>query len=640
MPSSIKLTTAEHRAWRVNKAQWVSPEGVVLRAVTPEEEKAIFPAVERTKAVGKTQSYPLTVVYRQEDPDSGVIYEQKTQMEATVRVTITGRERHNYVLDVFVNGCRYVKGREIIEKRMLATHGECNLHGPNGKRIRVIRNPLIKRPSYSESMRNAPHPDNCGCRAWKDKGSPGRHHAACEWNSKAPPHERAQPFLQTVERTIVESPEPLESLAFDPTALRRAGVPLEKPSARTILVPPPAQRMAPAAVVRQPTLPGQIIYADPTLEAPQYAVAAPLSEHEVQVTRTQSPAKVERAAYAPSACPDDCRGLRRPAAAWRWPEGRKPEKGQHHPLCEYDGAYRARTRVGQRWMIYDLVRRTEIREATADEVVRSELELQKHGTRSLAIAGTIYALVQSGPVEPSLPRQAAPVLTSGQEAASKQAAADARRSAAEERRQELLDESDLPAVPQPRSLGRVVEAVRDPRVETQDAFEAVDEMTALRARLAELEARELLRQPIGAVAATPPPFALAPVQAAAIARPADYLRNELGLVGHQQATDDIATGPVMLVDPEPFIDPMIARRSSPASAFRPKGFVPPDLPGHAAPPAPASEPPEAVSNALLDADETVLDGGSEAEGEGEGEPTGEWLPEPPRLDHPGEQPSA
>src|SRR6187551_3998217 len=78
MPVTVKLSTAEHRAWRVNKAQWVSPQGIVLRAVTAEEEKSLFPAVERTKAMGKTQSYPLVVVYRTEDPESGAIYEQKT----------------------------------------------------------------------------------------------------------------------------------------------------------------------------------------------------------------------------------------------------------------------------------------------------------------------------------------------------------------------------------------------------------------------------------------------------------------------------------------------------------------------------------------------------------------------------------
>ena len=239
MPSSVKLTTAEYRAWRVNKAQWVNPEGYVLRAVTPEEERALFPAVERTKQIGKTQAYNLSVVYKHEDPDTGRETESKTAMEAIVRITPTGRERHNYIADVFVNGCRYVKGREIIEKRMLATHGECNLHGPNGKRLRVIRNPTVRRPTYTESQRVAPHPDNCHCRGWKDRGDPGRHHAACNWNDKAPPHERALPFQPVAEPTMIDSPEPLESLAFDPNGIRSKPAPVERPRPGRVIPPPP-----------------------------------------------------------------------------------------------------------------------------------------------------------------------------------------------------------------------------------------------------------------------------------------------------------------------------------------------------------------------------------------------------------------
>lgn len=614
MPISVKLSTAEHRAWRVNKAQWVSPEGVVLRAVTPEEEKALFPAVERTKRMGKTQSYPLEVVYRQEDPDTGQVYEQKTQMEATVRITRTGREQGSFIADVFVNGCRYVKGREIIEKRMLATHGDCNLHGPNGKRIRVVRDPRVRRPTYSESQRSAPHPDNCHCRGWRDKGEPGRHHAACDWNAKAPSNERALPFQPQAEvQPLVDSPEPLESLAFDAATVGRPTTPYAPGRVGPLVVPPPRS----AGPVRQP-----LEYANvPSLTTPE----APIVR-----TKTVQPKAVE--VFPPSRCPLDCRGLKNPAAAWKWPPGRRAEKGQHHPVCEHDSAYRAEQRGSERWMIYDMARQTEIREASTDEVTRSELELQKNGTRSVNIGGTLFAVVQSGAARTAAMRRPrsrpAPVEVEREEPIVTATPGPSRQAIAEERRQALLEASQLPPVLSSRESRSAEPAV------------VTDEITALRARIAELERGQLLREPIGpGVARTEGPSLLStgPV----VAPPADYLRNELGLVGHQQATDDIAPGPVELVDPEPFIDPL-AHRGQPPSALRPRGFVPPALPGVTGTPVPVVVVvPSEAAESEPDVEEDDSEGGDGEDDEilanGDEARVVDWTPEP-SLESPVEQP--
>jgi hypothetical protein len=271
--------------------------------------------------------------------------------------------------------------------------------------------------------------------------------------------------------------------------------------------------------------------------------------------------------YPPSTCPEDCRGARNAGKAWRWPAGRKPEKGQHHPLCPHDAAYRAKQRGDKRWMIYDLERRVEVREATATEVTQSELELSRSGTRSVAIAGRIYAVVQSGQVEP--PREKKPL--AGASVRRMQNTNLARHQA---RRAELLQQSQLPSVPQ--------------------AYQSESEEVAeLRARLAALEGRTMGQLPVGAPPVPLPPDALRPVplpaRAAPVTHPADHLRDGLGLVGHQQATDDIPPGPVMLTEPEPFVDPLAQRAATSSAArppvdyhpgaVRPKTFVPPPPPG-------------------------------------------------------------
>lgn len=553
MPSNVKLTTAEFRAWRVNKAQWVSPDGYVLRAVTPEEERTLFPAIERTKLVGRTQSYDLTVTYKHEDPETSRVVETQQAMQAIIRITLTGRERHNYVIEVFVNGCRYVKGREIIEKRMLATHGECNLYGPNGKRLRVVRNPALRRPTYSESQRSAPHPDNCHCRGWKNKGDPSRHHAACNWNEKAPPNERALPFEPVVEPTaIVDSPEPIESLAFDPQSVRNVPAPVD----RSRLPLPPSAVLAPGAP-RPRVVSGPLQRPPTVVEPPVYAgVPTALPPEQPLLRSTTPPPAPVRGIHGPNDCPEDCRGVKTPGKAWRWPAGRRPERSQHHPLCPYDAGYRRKTRGDQVWMLYDLERQAEVREATVDEVTQSEVELSRSGTRSITIAGKIYAVVQSGEEKPAPPPPRPPAPQSHAE-----------------KRQAALVASRLPTVPMTEEAAATSEASLVARLE---------------ARIAELEGRTAGQMQVNAPPVSSLPIRLTP--SAPVGQPADYLRNDLGLVGNQQATDDIAPGPVLLDEPEAFVDPLARAEEVTPSAprrpvdyhpggTRPKGFVPPPPPG-------------------------------------------------------------
>lgn len=56
-------------------------------------------------------------------------------------VTFVGSKR---VVTVFHGKLRYATGREVLAARLLADHGECVLHGRNGKCISVLRDPLIR----------------------------------------------------------------------------------------------------------------------------------------------------------------------------------------------------------------------------------------------------------------------------------------------------------------------------------------------------------------------------------------------------------------------------------------------------------------------------------------------------------------
>lgn len=604
MKGHVKLTTAEHRAWRVNKAQWVSRKGVVLRAVTPEEEKAIFPITERVKRTGRSETLPTKVVYKVQGPQ-GQVVEQAHDMDVMVRATRTGRDAQAFLLDVFVNGNRYVKGREIIAKRMLARHGECILFQPNGKRLIVVRNPKIARPTYSESQRAAPHPDHCPCRAFSDRREPGRHHIACEWNSKAPPHEQATPLvIEQPATALIDSPEPLEALAFDPAVVAPGGADRfgrqvmagSPPPARYAPPPPPSssEAVAPPSVaygvraaaragvaIAEPLAPAQANQ-HPTLGAPMYAVV-PSSPALTTSTLAQNPRRGTLEVYSPEQCPEDCRGMRDPAMAWKWPVGRRMDRGHHHPLCPHEGAYQQRFGAGRRWVLYDIERKVEVREATVQEVAQSEVELQRSGTRSLTLGGRIYAVVPTRPVAAVAPVAAAPRRA--------ETAAEF-----ELDRQQALEVSGLPTVP---VAARPTVVVRGP------AEDPMSELERLRARVLELERGATLAAPVGPgtyYEPAAPSYQHAALEPRPVGTAADHLRAPNGLIGNQLIGDDIPQGEVQLFDPEPFVDPLpamqVARPVAPApyhpGVVHAGGFVPPPPPEERDEPAAvevAAEPP-------------------------------------------------
>lgn len=586
MPRTVKLTSADARAWRENCAQWVSPKGFVLRAVTPEEEKALFPALERVKQFKVSGVCNVEAVYKVADPATGGVREQRVPMEVMVRVTKTGRDQNSFLYDLFVNGNRYVKGRDVLRSRILEKHGECILQGPNGKQLTVLRDPTVSRPTFSESQRSAPSPERCHCRGFKDNPDIGRHHIACEWNTKAPPHEKALPIQREgQQRGMMELATPIASMRFDaPDASSTPSIPTT-PVLRTVngqvlqsasgsaashggvaslAVPHVVSGPGPVRSNAPPPPP-------PGAPPPPELHAAPPAPPGVQVAHTPASTVVQRgtgagdAIVSPKDCSSDCRGIASGTKGWAWPATRKAEPNQHHPFCKHEASWRQHVTGQKRWMLYDLDRHVELREATKDEQARAEVELGRSGIRSVQVGEGLYAVVEAG---------TSPLASSGRSVTNLTGTL-LRPSPSQEdlRAADSLGVGAAPTVSN-RPATRTAPSSEDLTIEELEAELA--RRREQRARLlpgvpgqeAEAEAEAVGSKEQGVQSGsesdltpysldpTPPepPFALPP--GAFFVGEAAGLRNELGLVGLQQKPATIEVGPVRVVDPEPFVDPL------------------------------------------------------------------------------------
>lgn len=608
MPRTVKLTSADARAWRENRAQWVSPKGFVLRAVTPEEEKAVFPALEQVKRFKQSGSCSVNAVYKTADPTSGAIRETQVPMNVVVMVTKTGRDANSFLFNLFVNGNRYVKGRDVLRSRILEKHGECILQGPNGKQITVLRDPTVSRPTFSESQRSAPSPERCHCRGFKDNPDLGRHHIACEWNMKAPPHERALPIQREgIQRGMMDLVTPIAAMRFDavdssqtpsiPTTpqLRTAnGVLLQSASGSPMLHGGVASMAVPQVV----SGPGTSFPQSQGPLAPPGApelYTAPPQPPGVQVAQTPSPnaARIEaERIVSPQECENDCRGLIAGTKGWEWPHGRRPEPNQHHPMCKRQAAWRQHVSGKKQWMLYDLDRHVELREATADERAKAEVELGRNGIRSVQVGERLYAVVEAGtsPLAqaatgttlagtrmrptpdqsalstPSNAAGAAPTVVSrpaAQRAPSELTLAELEEELARRRAQA---ESPAPSIP-----GQPVLEASEPLGQEPSWGDGL-EVEELPGALPEepLESRETESLPLGP----------GPLPAGAFfSGEVPGLRNELGLVGLQQKPSTIEAGPVRVVDPEPFVDPLGPEGAEMSFAPLPPGSPSPSAAG-------------------------------------------------------------
>lgn len=86
--------------------------------------------------------------------------------------------------------CTVVQERDLLLKEFIVQFGSVTLRRPNGKILKVARDPNVERPQYSSVITDTPSPSVCACRDLLPPHK-GRHHPTCEYNQKALPEQRA-----------------------------------------------------------------------------------------------------------------------------------------------------------------------------------------------------------------------------------------------------------------------------------------------------------------------------------------------------------------------------------------------------------------------------------------------------------------
>jgi len=144
MPSTIvKLSSSDARAWTHNQPVWLDEDGNVSRPVLRTEQHAISKALERSAKVKQSFRARLPLLAINSTGRRTVSSKRGAPVETidlAFEVTYIGEKR---VVTVWNDRQRYATGREVLSARLLADHGECVLHGRNGKCIGVLRDPLI-----------------------------------------------------------------------------------------------------------------------------------------------------------------------------------------------------------------------------------------------------------------------------------------------------------------------------------------------------------------------------------------------------------------------------------------------------------------------------------------------------------------
>lgn len=152
MPSIVKLSSGDARAWRQNQPVWINAQGDVVRAVTREEQHAISRALARSSRITQSFRQTLTILPLNTNGRSVRSGAQKLArtMECAFEVGYVGQQR---VVNVFHGDQQYMTGRQILAARLLADHGESILHGAGGKCIAVLRDPFIQEREPSTGRR-------------------------------------------------------------------------------------------------------------------------------------------------------------------------------------------------------------------------------------------------------------------------------------------------------------------------------------------------------------------------------------------------------------------------------------------------------------------------------------------------------
>ena len=336
----------------------MSPAGNVVRPVTPKEEEALSNAKKRVRAVGKSGSANI-----------GFGAEEK---RARFEVVKTGPKRDAFVIETYLDGLRYVKGRDIITARIVAQHGECILLGTNGKRLTIARDSRRVRALADARIRAASktggslgeHLDDIMAERGLDPVGVGPYGVKFG-DHELPPHQR---------RNRTNRHRRTRSIKKSSRVIADAAMPNDS---RDFALSPDGHRMS---------------HAEQSFRANMKPPTAAL--HQAASLPKRKP--VSEAVYSPDDCPNDCRGFKNGTAGWAWPPQALKKDDLHHPTCQYAAAWKRANQKGPVQVLYDLDRRRELRPATDQEIAEAEQHAKAYGTPAVTIGSRQYAVIDQG----------------------------------------------------------------------------------------------------------------------------------------------------------------------------------------------------------------------------------------------------
>lgn len=316
----VRLSRDQITEWRANVPHLVDAEGHLVAQV----DKPLQSALDQVTRSARSQRKSIT---QRVSIGSGP---SRREHVIAISVTRTGINDTDLALGPTIDGHRVVSGREVFQAKMFQLHGECQLRMSNGVILKVVRDPAVHRPTFTESQQIAPRPEHCPCKSW-GRPHPGTHYSTCQWNRLAPPDERAPTDSIPEDEVTMLPTEAFATLQARPV-----------PTPATAVM---AAKVDPHATVAEP----------PPLDAPE-------------------------------SCRNGC-------LDWATPKGFPIPAGQHHPTCQFAKAWMIKTaRDTPRWLV-DLNDGEKVRLASDQEVGEADVIAQRTGSPIIHIEGVPYAVV-------------------------------------------------------------------------------------------------------------------------------------------------------------------------------------------------------------------------------------------------------
>lgn len=218
MSKVIRLSGSEQRRWNSHASVVVSEKGEMLRILSPREVDVMFQLGKFVRE--KRQSARAAV-----PGESGTIEARLEKLPGSPALEAR----------FFVDGARIEGMREVMSRELLLRNGECQIRSTNGKFLAVIRDPNFVRSTPADAQRTSPKPENCVCRDWGSP-HPGKHHAICEHNNRAPAEERGEGRITDKDIELIQNKSEGELQAKPETAVPKPSV--IEPRSPTVLPSP------------------------------------------------------------------------------------------------------------------------------------------------------------------------------------------------------------------------------------------------------------------------------------------------------------------------------------------------------------------------------------------------------------------